>query len=201
MNGDKQRALSLCQFKEPKPTLLVIGGSLGSQIINKQVRVNLDALLKSFNVIHICGPKQVDSSITDLGYRQFEYVHDELAHFLALADLVLSRAGANMIYELLRLAKPSLLVPLSRRASRGDQIENAAYFESMGYAKVLHEEALEGPALMLALQDCLSELPEWQARLSRVQLQDSNQVIISEIGKYLNAVIKVRLKSSSSAEG
>ncbi|WP_139488061.1 undecaprenyldiphospho-muramoylpentapeptide beta-N-acetylglucosaminyltransferase [Brevibacillus dissolubilis] len=146
--GDAARGRKLCDFVSGKPVLLIMGGSLGSQRINQAIRNNLDALLASFQIVHICGKGQVDEALTRKGYKQFEYISDELPDVMAMADLVVSRAGSNSIYEFLALKKPMLLIPLSKGASRGDQILNANSFKRQGYAEVLMEENLTDETLL-----------------------------------------------------
>ena len=98
---------------------MVVGGSLGAVAVNEAVRQILPELLKSFQVIHLCGRGKVDASLSGLeGYAQFEYIKEELRHLFALTDLVISRAGANAICELLALHKPNLLIPLSADPQR-----------------------------------------------------------------------------------
>lgn len=140
--GDARRGRSLCGFTSGKPVLLVIGGSLGSQLLNRIVRSQLEQLVKTFQIVHICGKGNVEEALDGEQYRQFEYVTEELPDLLAMADLVVSRAGSNSIFEFLALRKPMLLIPLSRHASRGDQIANALSFKKQGYADVLMEEEL-----------------------------------------------------------
>lgn len=141
--GDKIAALDMCNFTANKPVILVIGGSLGAASINKAVREALPKLLTDFQVIHICGKDKIDNMLLHMeGYIQFEYVKAELKDMLALADLVISRAGANSICELLALKKPNLLIPLSANSSRGDQILNAKSFESQGFSMVLDDDNL-----------------------------------------------------------
>jgi UDP-N-acetylglucosamine--N-acetylmuramyl-(pentapeptide) pyrophosphoryl-undecaprenol N-acetylglucosamine transferase len=140
--GKKETGLRLCDFSSQKPTVLIMGGSSGSQKLNGIIRSNLDILLENFQIIHICGKGNLDQSVDRFGYAQFEYVQDELKDLLAATDLVISRAGSNSIYEFLALKKPMLLIPLSRQASRGDQILNANSFEKQGFARVLEEEEL-----------------------------------------------------------
>ena len=107
------------------------------------------SLLKTFQVVHLCGKGKVDDSLQNLeGYAQFEYVKEELKDLFALTDIVISRAGANAICELLALHKPNLLIPLSANASRGDQILNARSFERQGYSIVLEEEELSKESLL-----------------------------------------------------
>ena len=137
-----------------RPTLLVIGGSSGSVRVNEAIRACLPELTKKYNVIHLCGKGNIDESYNQTAhYVQFDYIKQELADLLALADIVVSRAGANAICELLALRKPSVLIPLSLAASRGDQILNAQSFEKHGYAKMLQEENLTNETLLAAVND------------------------------------------------
>ncbi len=147
--GDKERGLKLCGFEGNKKVLLVMGGSLGSVILNDALRENLKQLLPMFNIVHLCGKGNLDESLIHVeGYRQFEYVTDELSDILFLANFVVSRAGSNSIFEFLALHKPMLLIPLSAAKSRGDQILNANLFKRQGFAHVLEEEALTKDSFM-----------------------------------------------------
>ncbi len=138
--GSAEAAYKLCDFHSSKPVIMVIGGSLGATNINKLVREALTELLKDFQIVHICGKEKVDNLLlTTKGYKQFEYVKSELKDLFAMSDLVISRAGANAICELLALKKPNLLIPLCN-GSRGDQILNASSFESQGFSMVLQED-------------------------------------------------------------
>ncbi len=119
--------------------------------INQTVRESLNQLLPEFQIAHICGSGKIDPSAEQAGYVQFEYVHEDLKDMFAAADFVLSRAGANAIFEFLALRKPMLLVPLSRSASRGDQIINANSFKEKNYANVLEEEELTNDSLVQEL--------------------------------------------------
>lgn len=141
--GNKLAAYEVCGFTANKPVIMVIGGSLGSAAINKAVREALPSLLTDFQVVHICGKEKIDNLLlTTKGYHQFEYLKAELKDIFAMADLVISRAGANAICEILALKKPNLLIPLPAGSSRGDQILNAASFETQGYSMVISEDDL-----------------------------------------------------------
>ena len=154
LSGNKIAAMDLCGFTSDKPVILVIGGSLGSVVINNAVRQSLPELLKDFQIIHLCGKGKVDDSLMDTkGYCQFEYIKNELRDIFALSDIVISRAGANAICELLALRKPNLLIPLSAKASRGDQILNARSFERQGFSMVLEEEELSGETLISSVHE------------------------------------------------
>lgn len=149
LSGNKLAALNFCGFTANKPVLLVIGGSQGSVVVNDAIRGVLPELLKTFQVIHLCGKGKLDTSLSHLeGYIQFEYIKKELADLFALADVCVSRAGANAICELLALRKPNLLIPLSAAASRGDQILNAESFENQGFSEVLTEDNL-APTILI----------------------------------------------------
>lgn len=181
-SGNKEEGLSICGFTKDKPILLIIGGSLGSVVINNAVRENLDELLAQFQIIHICGKDHLDPSLEDKpGYKQFEYVKKELTHLFAATDMMISRAGANAICELLALQKPNILIPLSAAASRGDQILNAASFEKQGYSYVLQEEELTGDALLKAVRYVYDERESYKKALSESTLNDSIQIIMDLI--------------------
>lgn len=152
LTGSRKAGLQFTALSGEKPILLIIGGSLGSVAVNTAVRQILPQLLTEFDVIHLCGKNNLDSSCNTLqGYVQYEYISEELKDLFAAADLVISRAGANSICELLALKKPNILIPLSAHASRGDQILNARSFEKQGFSLVLEEEAVSNTALLDAI--------------------------------------------------
>lgn len=153
-SGNRLKGLDFCGFGTDKPVILVIGGSLGSVRVNEAVRDILPRLLERYQIIHLCGKDKLDESLqgTD-GYVQFEYIQKELCDLLDAADLVISRAGANAICELLALHKPNILIPLSLEASRGDQILNAESFQKQGFSCVIREEDLTGEGLLNAVNE------------------------------------------------
>ncbi len=151
--GDRTRGLAMCQFTNGKPTILIMGGSLGSKFINQAVRNNLTELLVQYNIIHLCGKGNIDEALNEMpGYQQYEYVTTELPDLLHASDYIVSRAGSNSIFEFLALEKPMLLIPLSMAQSRGDQIVNAKIFKQQGLAEVLQEEELTPESFMQALR-------------------------------------------------
>lgn len=182
LSGDREAALKFCKLTPDKPVILIIGGSLGSAIVNNAVRAILPELLKEFHVIHLCGKGKTDDSLKDLkGYVQFEYIKQELKDLFLLADIVISRAGANSICELLALHKPNLLIPLSARASRGDQILNARSFERQGFSMVLEEEELTAATLLHAVQKLYKEKDVYIESMKKSSQQDSIQTILDLI--------------------
>ncbi|MDO4835211.1 MAG: undecaprenyldiphospho-muramoylpentapeptide beta-N-acetylglucosaminyltransferase [Clostridia bacterium] len=146
--GSRERALRFTGLSGEKPVLLVTGGSLGAVAVNVAVREALPELLKTFDVVHLCGKGKADESVSLPGYLQYEYISDEMADLFALADVVCSRAGANAVFELLALQKPMLLLPLSGASTRGDQELNAAYFEKRGYARVLKADEVNAQSVL-----------------------------------------------------
>lgn len=141
--GNKLLGLDLCGFTANKPVIMVIGGSLGAANVNRAVREALPQLLEQFQVVHLCGKGKIDNLYLNTpGYKQFEYIKTELKDLFAMADLVISRAGANAICELLALKKPNILIPLPAASSRGDQLLNAASFETQGFSIVINEDDL-----------------------------------------------------------
>lgn len=170
--GDAHRGRELLGFTGDKPILVVTGGSLGADAINRVVREALVELLGRYDVGHICGSGKA-SAVEVPGYRQFEFVDAGWGDILAAADVVISRAGANTLYELLCLHKPNLLIPLSPAVSRGDQVENAAYAQSLGYSHSVAEAGLDAGALLSALNDVFEQLPQMRERLAQFAVLDS----------------------------
>lgn len=141
--GNKLAGLDMCGFNANTPVIMVIGGSQGAANVNKAVRDSLNRLLEDFQVVHLCGMDKMDNLLLNMsGYKQFEYVKAELKDLFAMADLVISRAGANAICELLALKKPNILIPLPASSSRGDQLLNAQSFEAQGFSIVINEDDL-----------------------------------------------------------
>lgn len=174
LSGNRQKALEFCGFSSDKPVIMIIGGSLGAAAVNDSVRKILPELLKNFQVVHLCGKGKLDESLQNTeGYIQFEYIEKELADLFALADIVISRAGANAICELLALQKPNLLIPLSARASRGDQILNARSFEKQGYSMVMEEEEITNSKLLAAIQSLYNNREKYTQAMKQANSIDS----------------------------
>lgn len=185
LSGDANAALAYCKLPtKTKPVLLIIGGSTGSKVINTIVRASLPTLLKNYLVIHLCGKDNLDASLEKTtGYVQLEYAGRELADIFALSDIVISRAGANAICELLALRKPNILIPLSAAASRGDQILNANSFKASGYSYVLEEEKLSMETLQTAIAEVEEKKESYVAAMENSETQNSIQTIVELIEK------------------
>ena len=173
-SGNRLKGLDFCNLTANKPVILVIGGSLGSVRVNEAVREILPQLLETYQVIHLCGKDKVDEDLKGTtGYVQYEYIQKELCDILDAADIVISRAGANAICELLALHKPNTLIPLSLEASRGDQILNAASFEKQGFSYVIKEEDLTSDKLLEAVQYVSENKQTYKAAMSASNQQDA----------------------------
>lgn len=181
-NGNPLDAIQFTGLQANKPTILVIGGSTGSVKVNEAVRECLDELLKTYQVIHLCGKGKLDITYEHRdGYVQYEYIKKELSSLLALADIVISRAGANAICELQALAKPNLLIPLGANASRGDQILNAESFKKQGFSYVLPEEELTKETLLNAVDQVYTHRADYQAAMKNSQMTNSIDLIVDLI--------------------
>ena len=140
--GDREKGLALCGFTPDLPVIMIMGGSQGALAVNEAVRAHLDELLQDFQIIHLCGAGKLDESLQDRkGYKQFEYVKEDLRHLFAATDLIISRSGANAICEILALKIPNILVPLAV-GSRGDQVLNAESFVAQGFSVLVPTDEL-----------------------------------------------------------
>ena len=173
LTGDRIKGLRLAGFTSTRPVLLVLGGSQGAESINTVffVRRSLTQLLDRFQVLHICGYGNIDVTLkTCIGYKQFEFVEDEYADLIAASTIVVSRAGATQLWELFTIKKPALLIPLSRQASRGEQITNAEYFKRLGYAEILGEEHVTPLSLIEKIEETYKHRERMRAALAESTL-------------------------------
>lgn len=184
-SGTVKAGLELCGFNYEKPILLVMGGSLGSVKINSSLREALDTLLKNFQIVHICGKGNFDNNLNSVkGYKQFEYLSEELPNIFATCDIIASRAGSNSICEFLALKKPNLLIPLSKEHSRGDQILNAMSFEKQGFSKVLLEEDLTSETLITSINGLYSERGIYCKNMKQAKVSSGVDEIMKLILKF-----------------
>ncbi len=167
LQGERSLGLSICSFTEDdsKPVVLIMGGSTGADRINRAVIEALDQLLAHYRVIHLTGRGKMLAPAKP-GYAPFEFVREELSHLMAAANLIVGRAGANSIFEVLALRKPMLLIPLVQ-GSRGDQIDNARCFAAHGWARVLPESELNCGTLL----EALSQLADQASLMQMAQIQ------------------------------
>ena len=180
--GDKEAGKKFVGFTDDKPVIMVIGGSQGSAAINGAIRDSLNDLLKDFNIVHLTGKDKTDNMLLTVdGYKQFEYITDELPDIFALADIVVSRSGANAIGELLALHKPNLLIPLPSASSRGDQILNARSYEDQGFSMVLNEEDMTSKLLISKIRELYENKDKYITAMSNSKQRDAITAIMDLI--------------------
>ncbi len=190
-NGSRLLGQDFCGFKEKKPVLLLMGGSLGSVKLNNTLRESLSEILKKFNVVHLCGKNNLNKDLDKLaGYRQYEYLSDELPNIMTMADIIVSRAGSNSIFEILALKKPNLLIPLSKQASRGDQILNAKSFEKKGYSSVLLEEDLTNDKFISSINDLYNNKDFYIKNMNASSADEGVKKILNVINSTLDEKLK-----------
>lgn len=183
-HGNKQKGLAFCGFNTAMPIILVIGGSLGAVAVNNAIRTLLPQLLTRFQIIHLCGKGKLDTSLNNTkGYVQFEYINEELCDLMAAADIIISRAGANAICEILALRKPNILIPLSAEASRGDQILNAASFEKQGYSIVIQEADVTNESLLEAVNRAYDNKDKYTKTMKQSRMNNSIEKITGLINE------------------
>lgn len=180
--GDRAKGLAACGFSGEKPVLLMMGGSLGAVKLNNCLREILSELTKTFDIIHLCGKGNLDETLLGRAdYKQFEYVSDGLNDLFAAADFIVSRAGSNSISEFLALKKPHLLIPLSARASRGDQILNAASFEKQGFARVLDEDEMTPVSMQKEIFALYENKDKYVAAMEKSHAGDGVEAVMTQI--------------------
>ncbi len=184
--GVKSNGLALCNFISNRPVLMMMGGSQGSVKLNQCLREALPVLTDHFNIIHLCGKGNVERTLEGRNdYEQFEYVSTEMSNLLAAADLVVSRAGSNSISELLALKKPNLLIPLSAKASRGDQILNAESVEKQGFSRVLQEEDLTAETLINEIMALYENRQVYIDTMEKCRTKDGLQAVMQQIRRVM----------------
>ncbi|MDH5736757.1 MAG: undecaprenyldiphospho-muramoylpentapeptide beta-N-acetylglucosaminyltransferase [Gammaproteobacteria bacterium] len=178
IHGDAGRGREWLGLKADKPVLLVFGGSLGAQSINRAVRAALAPLTEAFQLVHVCGAGNLEEDLVNgvadpSDYIQKEFIREAFGDVLACADVVIARAGANSIYELLLTRKPHLLIPLPLAVSRGDQLLNAKTFSAAGYSRVLPEEDLDAESLVQAVMNLWADREAIRAQLACFEVRDA----------------------------
>ncbi len=182
--GSKIAGLDLCGFTSNKPVIMVVGGSSGAKAINDAIRNALPELLKTYQIVHLCGNGKLDETLTDVeGYKQFEYIKGELKDLFAMSDIVISRAGANAICEILALKKTNILIPLPLKASRGDQILNASSFEAQGFSNVIVEEELTTKNLIDTIHEVYENRQTYIDTMNNSKVADGVKTVIELIEK------------------
>lgn len=180
--GDAGSGREFMGFTPDKPVLLVMGGSLGANLLNQLVWANLERLLQDFQVVHLVGKGNVNSQLERTsGYAQYDYIGSRMKDVLAAAGYIVSRAGSNSIFEFLALKKPNLLIPLDLNQSRGDQIHNAESFQKAGYSLLLREKDLTAESLFQALQELKARTEEFRDNMDRAIVKGGAEKILAVI--------------------
>ena len=181
-SGNREAGLAFTGFSADKPVILIMGGSIGSRFINNAVWSSLDTLLEKFQIVHLVGKGNINNDLVGrAGYQQYEFISEQLNDIFAMTDLMISRAGANSISEILALKIPNILIPLSAAASRGDQILNAESYKKQGFSTVLQEEELTGELLVSSVEDVYARRDEIKEKMASSKLLDANSTILDLI--------------------
>ncbi len=179
-NGNKEIALEMCKFRDKsKPTILVMGGSLGAVAINKVIINSMEHLTKLYNIVHIVGKGNLTNTKNN-SYHELEFTN-EIQHLFALADVVVSRAGSNSINEFLALKLPMLLIPLPKDQSRGDQILNAVEFKKNNFCEVLPQEELNTQTLLTTINSLVKNKTGFIETMNNYNYKNATKEIISLI--------------------
>jgi UDP-N-acetylglucosamine--N-acetylmuramyl-(pentapeptide) pyrophosphoryl-undecaprenol N-acetylglucosamine transferase len=181
LHGSREKGLELCGFDGSKPVVLVMGGSSGALALNEALKAALDLVLARFDVVHLCGAGKTDPSMNRKGYKSFEYLTAELADVFAACDVVVSRAGANAVFEFLALHKPALLIPLPLSSSRGDQLLNAEYFRKRDFAAVLIQEDITPELFNEKLCALYDERDKYIAAMKATPQSNGTQAVLNVI--------------------
>ena len=184
--GNKEDGLAFCGFNHEKPVIMVMGGSQGAAAVNQAIRDALPKLLEKYQVVHLCGKDKMDNLLLTVpGYKQFEYIKEEMKDLLAMADLVISRSGANAISEILALRKPNILIPLP--SGRGDQLLNADSYEAQGFSIVINEDDLTTKVLLQKVEELWQNKEIYVKTMSESKQRDA-------IGQIMGLIEENRLK-------
>ena len=184
--GDKEAGLAFCGFNHEKPVIMVMGGSQGAAAVNQAIRDALPKLLEKYQIVHLCGKDKMDNLLLTVpGYKQFEYIKDEMKDLLAMADLVISRSGANAISEILALRKPNILIPLP--SGRGDQLLNADSYEAQGFSIVINEDDLTTKVLLQKVEELWQNKEVYVKTMCESKQRDA-------IGQIMGLIEENRLK-------
>lgn len=179
--AEKTRIKNMYNLNSNKPICLIVGGSLGASSINKTVIEALDALLKNYQILHITG-KNKSTDIKRAGYTQIEF-SNMMPAIMEISDIAITRGGSNIIFELLSHNVPMLIIPL-QKSSRGDQIQNANYFEKKGYALTLSEDNLNAQNLINSIKQLQTRANLMRANAKYALPKDSLDKIYNTILKY-----------------
>ena len=184
----KKDALESFGFSGNKPIILVTGGSQGALALNNAIRGLLPQLLTKFDILHICGKNNLLQEKVPKGYVQIEYLN-KMENAFAVADICISRAGSNTLFELMCLKIPTILIPLPKGVSRGDQELNAKYFQKLGLIYLLEQEQLTDKSLLFAINSVYANRFNILRNFANTPINDASRQIsriIADFKKEIN---------------
>jgi UDP-N-acetylglucosamine--N-acetylmuramyl-(pentapeptide) pyrophosphoryl-undecaprenol N-acetylglucosamine transferase len=185
LRGDRQQGRRRFGFNDHRPVLMVVGGSTGAQAINQALWQALPQLTDNFQVLHLCGKGNINFSLTGTAnYAQYEYLNEEMADAYACADIIVSRAGANALCEILTARKPALLIPYPKSASRGDQVLNAESFRARGLSHVMMQEDMTPDTLVKAIEDLYHDRGTLYQAMDAEPTANGIDAVLEQIYKY-----------------
>lgn len=173
---DREQVIKSFGLNGKKPILLITGGSQGAKAINEVIYSALPTLLTTFDIIHVCGKGNKNTNIKQNGYHQVEYLHN-MEDAIKICSACVTRAGANTLFELLALKVPCLLIPLSNKSSRGDQVLNAEYFQKLGMVNVLNQQTLTPNSLVLAVNSTYSNRENLIKNINKNPIKDASKTV------------------------
>lgn len=181
--GKKEIILNRHKINNSKPIVLIIGGSLGSKHINSVIQNNLKVLTNKYNILHIVGKKNFNENIKEKDYYQIDFAHD-IENYFSASDIIISRAGSNAIFEIVANQKSNILIPLPKKNSRGDQIDNAKSFQNKGISEVIFQEDLTIDLLLTTIDKTLQNKETYIKNMKKLNISKNNQIFINLIHKY-----------------
>ena len=183
LNGSREAGLRFCGFTPDLPVVLVMGGSQGAGAINDAVRAMLPLCKDKLQIMHLCGRGFLDPALEGTpGYKQLEYVSAELPDLYAMADVMVSRAGANALAEILLLAVPAILIPLpTSSGSRGDQVLNAGSFDKKGYSLLFEQEDMTPETLLAKIYEMLEKREDYIACMKESDAKNGTEAVMKII--------------------
>jgi UDP-N-acetylglucosamine--N-acetylmuramyl-(pentapeptide) pyrophosphoryl-undecaprenol N-acetylglucosamine transferase len=181
LHGNRDKGLRLCGFSGGKPVLLIMGGSMGARAVNGALDEVMPQLAERFDIAHIRGRGNMLDCCGGKGYKQFGFVDAEMPDLYAAADVMISRAGATSVFEILELAMPALLIPLTKASSRGDQLLNAEYFRENGFSLVLEQEALTPETILECVEALYAQRETLREAMKKEAFGDAAQRVAEVI--------------------
>ncbi len=180
--ADPKVGAAFLGYDGTRPILLVFGGSLGAAFLNDFVRTQVRAgHLDAYDIVNICGKGKLDPTLQAANYRQYEQLDADFLPIMKAAEVVITRGGATSLFELLAMKKPPIIVPLSKQSSRGDQIDNAAYFTALGVAYTIEEEAVTWAAIQQLLNQLEQERTQLVRKIEQLEFGQATQKVIATI--------------------